>query len=447
MAHCPSAVALRVKLPRGLDDTNLEPPSTSTSTEGEVVVIGLCGRAAKDALLQVGDRIQMDATQLKQLRDQRKCEVTLVRDDATLMNALRSHGMLDKRNGDAVPCFLLLKLPLRHEAERSDDLETDGLRVTAVHAMALADALIHVGDLIVGLNGQRVDRTTITSALGRPTAAPMRVFTVLRPCPQHDVPFATSTNEPTDPPKHDSLAAALQRMDEAVALADSAAVHAADAVDAMNKEAPPAAATPNPVPAPPPPSSAPHLPNAFMAEDEKAHNKTVRTARAVALEVEAEARLFLESVASQIAGVNDTEESPALSAPALSTLALSEAPTSELEEAPSPHKVGPSTRLYRAKATTLAATSFEPLKREGVWSDLPDDDTDSNGVYDSNAGVWSDVPLGATSRAPRTAVGTVQMTNAALDTIIKQATQGTRRRAAPSSRCCPEILATEAAWF
>ena len=381
----PSTVALRVKLPRGLDGVEFGPSTSSAA--GAVLVTSLSGRGKSDALLQLGDHIYGDASEVEQLMSQSKCELTLVREDASLVSSLKSHDMLEARDGSSVPCFRLLKLPLRHEADscNNDGIEVNGLRVAGVSGVALADGLICVGDLIVALNGRRVDPSTID----QPTASPMRVFTVLRPCPEFDVPATALVHTVDD--KRDALAAALESMDIAVMHAhtdNDVAIPVASVVEVSAAQLPVASPPPADAPlapaAPSPPAPSPPAPPAPPPPPQQPLSQSMPAP-----------------------SCQDTSEGLSPEEP--------------------PRAIGPSRRLHDARVATNGATEpaasaipFEPLKLGGVWCDLPTGDGASP-VYDPGEGVWSDLPSGSSSR-PRRAQ-TVHTTKAALDTMIRQALQ------------------------
>ena len=181
----PSFIGLRVKLLRGFDGIDL-------ATMGAPLISSLTGRAASDGLLKIGDCAHLSNSELEQLQAKR-CEVTFLRQDAALVDALVEHGALEKPSESEkhIRCFRVLKAPVRCEEDGGESgrvgIETSGLRVAAVSGMAVADNMIREGDVIVALDGKRVDAASITSSLSKPTSAPMRVFTVVRACPEHDV--------------------------------------------------------------------------------------------------------------------------------------------------------------------------------------------------------------------------------------------------------------------
>ena len=166
----PDAVALRVKLLRGSEGAELDDGGNITAVSG---------RAATEKLLEVGDCI-LDHTAL---HPSSKCEVTLLRYDEDLATAVQGHGQ--GNSNDHIPCYRMMKVPLRSVVE-GYEIVVNGLRVKELQGQLLADALLRLDDLIVAVDGARVDSAGLLAALRR-KADSMQIFTVLRRCSDYDV--------------------------------------------------------------------------------------------------------------------------------------------------------------------------------------------------------------------------------------------------------------------
>ena len=166
----PGAVALRVKLLRGSEGAELDDGGNITAVSG---------RAATEKLLEVGDCI-LDHTAL---HPSSKCEVTLLRYDEDLATAVQGHGQ--GNYNDHIPCYRMIKVPLRSVVE-GYEIVVNGLRVKELQGQLLADALLRLDDLIVAVDGARVDSAGLLAALRR-KADSMQIFTVLRRCSDYDV--------------------------------------------------------------------------------------------------------------------------------------------------------------------------------------------------------------------------------------------------------------------
>jgi hypothetical protein len=95
-------VLLRLKL--------LRPAGIQTDEHGVVTSLG-DGGAKSEGLLQPNDRIVGYAG----VFDESPCEVSILRHDSDLTEALHAHGMLPS-DGDS-PCFQLLKVPVRRNTD------------------------------------------------------------------------------------------------------------------------------------------------------------------------------------------------------------------------------------------------------------------------------------------------------------------------------------------
>ena len=180
-------VALRFKLPRGSEGVEL--------SQKTCCIVGLTGTARESLLL--GDCcILADRTAF--LRDCKasRCEITVLRDDATMIAALREQGLIAEQGAleeQELPCFRLLKLPLRkgvedlHSGGGVMGIQVQGLVVTKVSGQAQSDALIRVGDIIVRLGDRPTDSSSLAALLCLSDIPSIQVLTVLRRCPDHDV--------------------------------------------------------------------------------------------------------------------------------------------------------------------------------------------------------------------------------------------------------------------
>ena len=349
------AIALRVKLLRG---------SEGAEIGADGMVVGLTGRAATEQLLQLQDRI-LDYN--SSLHGSSKCEVTLLRRDLGLAEVAREY---QPPAGVSLNCFRLTKVPLRRQLADADDVTVTNHRIIKLQGKALADALLRVDDLVVGMDGRRVDGAALVVAL-RKTSNSLSSIQVLRRCAEHDV--------------NDK---ALER----------SSLPNADGNEAKGK-------------------------TRIAADDLPTRNDGADAAKAGASSS--------DIAPAGVTAAPTADSSPA--APSTRLIDTASDGTSKFASQ-SVRLSGPSRRVEGARrmaaadASTLAA--FEPLDDKGsIWSDLPGgaDETAACPMFDPGSGVWSDVPCepnehhsgsnhGGTA-APRSA----QSARALLDVMIRQA--------------------------
>lgn len=361
------------------------------------LLVALNGRAASEGLLQPGDCVLHDGSNLDPAG---KCEVTVLRKDVTLEASLRSHDML--LDGTSVPCFQLLKFPLRndkHDASSGNGLgiQMSGLRVKAVSGRASTDDLVHVGDLIIAVNGERVEASAASAALHQPSAMPMCIITVVRPCQGPNLPSACVLEEAATRAKAAWAYAGINSHGGAAVEDHGAASHLACAIAAAATSA----AADNPVGRVEAPSTNP-------GGDSAASPQASQRVRCGNDFHQGHAHAKAESV------VIDKGTVPASSRASEMSITF-----------------GPSRRLKSAEATS----SFEPLDPTGGrWNDLPTYDPSSFAAYDPASGLWSDVHVLSTAQAsPAAALSgahapsddrveqTFQSTSHVLDCMVRQA--------------------------
>lgn len=172
-------VCLRLKLVRG---------GAGVVLDADGRVSELTDRAENDGL-KLGDHI-WDPAQLTCAR----CEISILRRDHELARTLREHGKAEH----ALPCFRLLKLLTK--VQDGLGVHWSGSRVQKVDADGPANGIVSVDDIIVSLDGTDITEVGIDDILRQPSSAPFRVLTVLRRCPEHDLPVSgTAQDEDASP--------------------------------------------------------------------------------------------------------------------------------------------------------------------------------------------------------------------------------------------------------
>jgi hypothetical protein len=109
-------VLLRLKLLRG-------GAGIKTDSVGSVTSVG-GGAAQREGVVQVHDRVVGDAFTIPTT----PCEISVLRQDDDLAEALISHGMLTTTRA-ATPCFQQLKIPIRRDDTSGLGLVMSGLQV------------------------------------------------------------------------------------------------------------------------------------------------------------------------------------------------------------------------------------------------------------------------------------------------------------------------------
>ena len=347
-------------------------------------------------------------------------EVSVLRNHATLSDAWRAHGLpissssssADVDDDPMLPCFRLLKLPLRRPEEGgSRGLAMKGARVVELSGLALADKLLKLGDVVVAVNGRRLDGS-LAAALQHAASSPIQILTVIRRCAEHDLPVATI--------------AATTGMDAATLVAEETSeegsgrsvpaegAQSSTTTSSLATRAPPARLPP--VLAPPPPLSTLNVVTELTSTERVALEKRDKASLAVSMPP-----FSLSAAASKQANHPDggvgsrsfTEERPqhpagsssgaAAKGPAQRVLRAREAAAAAIAARAvleDPSTAAEASQPESQPPTAAPAIAFEPLDdSRGLWSDLPAAAA-SNGAeahattvaYDAAAGVWSDLP-------------------------------------------------------
>jgi hypothetical protein len=321
------AVSLRLKLLSGSTGAQLNASGIVTSITGQ-------------AMLEMGDCVIDHTTALLPTS---KCEVTLLRQDSGLANAAVEHGF---GSDSTIPCFRMIRIPLRSMVE-GYEIIVDGLRVQQLQGQPLADGLLQVDDLIVAVNGSRVDKNTLLTSLRKQTSA-LQVFTILRRASEHDMDARKASIQ---------WAKASQDGEQSAIASHQSAIASPSVVESKVAS-----------------SSVAVEPVAGSDSTEQGGSSNVSQERV-----------------SNVAPANcDTSASapPSIAAvPAAVSTPPAPAPASKAPPAPT------------------AIADFEPLDDVGgVWSDLPSCksstkpraacSTGPGTAFDNGSGMWSDVPKG-----------------------------------------------------
>ena len=147
--------------------------------------------AARDATLRVGDRV-IGATLTT---DPLPSQISIWREDATLAAIINAYSADSGESELSTRCFRLIKLPLRRAEDGALGLEMAGMRVHKITGNAAAERLMAVDDVVVSVNGRKVEvGSSLSALLKHMGASPIIVLTVLRRCPEHDLVTAQAVS-------------------------------------------------------------------------------------------------------------------------------------------------------------------------------------------------------------------------------------------------------------
>lgn len=350
--HTPPPILLRLRLPRGTAGAELDATAGAT-------VIRVTASAQRDGLQPADRLVSHDAASCSATS---ACEVSVLRDDATLVLALHAHGLWPSTAVGA-PCFRLLKAAVRRDESGGLGLTMKGMRVCDLAGLALADNSIAVDDFVFAINGRRVEGGSLSAALAHAPPG-MQVFTLLRRCAEHDLTDENVTSQTSS--------------------SSAGAEASATAEPTRRRTEPPPSRTAADAPLAAPP---------LAVEPEGA-------------EPEATDREAFDATAASGAAA-DT-----------STASLdSIRPDEEVASAAALHPAAPATSTGAhdgGEPAAVAPAPFDPLDvARGVWCDLsPQASEEADALarlaspqrataahaYDENMGIWSDLPPSGSSK-------------------------------------------------